>query len=394
MLNGLLNLLQGQIHIRAECAFPERILNLCSIHDLAFWDLKWENETTFTCRISRQDFRRLRQAAEKLDCTLSVMGREGVPFFLLRFRHRQALLVGLVGCSLALFLGSFFIWEFRIEGNERVPEETILRALEKNDVNLGTFGLLLDGEQLRNEILLEIPELSWIAINVSGCCANVQVRERLAPPELVDEQTPANVVARQPGLVLKVRAMDGVASVLPGMAVTEGQLLISGVEDTEPFGARIFAGMGSVEARTWHALTTRIPMTMQEKRATGSKKTAISLLIGKRRVKFFANSSIEDRKYDKIRKNYQTSVLGIPLPIKVVVETYRFYEPETVQIEAVQAEQLGEAVLQEQLQQMVEPYGTISSTRCTSRQLGNTLEVTLSAECVEEIGIRVPILRE
>lgn len=394
MLTGAVSRLRGQVRIRVECAFPERILNLCSARNLAFWDLEWESSTAFTCRVSRRDFANLRQAAEKLDCTLMVTDREGVPFFLRRFRHRQTLLVGLVGCGLALFLGSFFIWDFRIEGNQTVPTERILRSLEKNGVGIGAFGLSLDGEDIRNHVLLDIPELCWVAVNVSGCRANVQVRERAAAPELMDERTPSNVVARRAGLVLKVRAMDGVTCALPGSAVTQGQLLISGVEDTETFGARVLAGMGSVQARTWYTLTTHIPLTVPEKQYTGKEKSGLSLVFGKRRIKFFANSSIEGAKYDKITNRTSLSILGIPLPITLVMETYRFYETTATALEPIQGERLGETVLTEQLEAMVAPYGTVKSTLCTSRQRGDVLEVTLTAECEEEIGEIAPILTD
>ena len=50
MLTGLVNRLRGQVRVRAECAFPERVLNLCGARDLAFWDLEWESPTAFTCR--------------------------------------------------------------------------------------------------------------------------------------------------------------------------------------------------------------------------------------------------------------------------------------------------------------------------------------------------------
>lgn len=36
MLNELVNRLRGQVWIRAESAFPERVLNLCGARDLAF----------------------------------------------------------------------------------------------------------------------------------------------------------------------------------------------------------------------------------------------------------------------------------------------------------------------------------------------------------------------
>ena len=393
-MKGLLNRLWGQVRLRVECPYPERVLNLCSARNLAFWDLQWEDATTFTCRLSRRDCAALRQTAERLECRLTVLEREGVPFFLGRFRHRQTLAVGLVGGGLALFLGSFFIWDFTITGNEAVPDEEILRALEDCGVTIGSFGLALDGEGIRNHVLLDIPELSWIAVNVSGCRAEVQVRERVEPPELLDEVTPTNVVARRAGLVLEVRDWNGRAAVLPGSAVTEGQMLISGVEDLDTLGARVIAGNGSVQARTWYSLTTTIPLTGEEKRYTGEEKTRVSLVLGKQRIKFFSNSSITGEKYDKITKRTPWSLLGVPLPVTVVTETYRFYETEPEALDVAQAEARGEAILREQLEAMVAPYGTITSTLCSSRQRGETLEVTLAAECVEEIAQIAPIYTE
>lgn len=394
MLTRLINHLRGQVRVRAECAFPERVLNLCGAQDLAFWDLEWESPTAFTCRLSRRDWRALREAGKKLDCTFDLVGREGAPYFLFRFRHRQALLVGLVGCALALFLGSFFIWDFQVEGNVTVPTERILRALEKNGVTLGTFGLSLDGEDIRNHVLLDVPELIWIAVNVSGCRAEVQVRERTPPPVMVDRREPCNLVARRAGLVKNVQTIGGVACVVPGSAVTEGQILISGVEDTDTVGARVLAGLGKVEARTWYDFTASMPLTVLEKRYTGKEKTGVSLIFGSRRIKFFSNSSIDGTEYDKITSRHPLNLLGVPLPVTVVTETWRFYEAVPRARTAAEAEKAAEALLTAQLREQVEPYGEVKSTLCSSRQRGDTLVVTLSAECLEEIGKTAPIYTE
>lgn len=394
MLTGLVNRLRGQVLIRAECAFPERVLNLCGAQDLAFWDLKWESPTAFTCRLSRGDWKRLRAAGKNLDCTFDLVGREGAPYFLLRFRHRQALLIGLMACALGLFLGSFFIWDFQVEGNETVPTERILRALEKNGVGLGTFGLSLDGERIRNHVLLDVPELCWIAVNVSGCRASVQVRERTPPPVMIDRRQPCNLVARRAGLVKRVQTIGGVACVVPGVAVTEGQILISGVEDTDTVGARVLAGLGKVEARTWYSLTASMPLSVPEKRYTGKEKTGVSLILGTRRIKFFSNSSIEGAEYDKITRRFPVTLLGVPLPVTVVTETWRFYEAVPVPRAASEAERAAGAILAAQLHEMVEPYGEVKSTLCSSRQKGDALLVTLSAECLEEIGETAPIYTE
>ncbi len=394
MLNQIVNRLQGQVRVRVESGFPERVINLCSARNLAFWDLRWESPGVFTCTLSRQDYYRMRRAAKKLECTLRVEKKEGVPFFLGRFRRRQALLLGLALCGCALLLGSFFIWDFHIEGNVSVPDEEILRALERNGVCIGTYGLSVDGEDLRNHILLEIPELSWITVNVSGFRAHVQVRDRVQAPELADNSTPTNLVARRAGLVLEIETLAGEKLVLPGTTVEEGQILISGVSDSDTVGAIFSAGMGSVWARTWYQLETRIPLTDSRKVDTGKEKTGLSLIFGTHRIKFYGNPSRSGEKYDKIAQKTRLSLFGLPLPIAVEKETYRFYETEERALDPAAAEARGEEILTDYLYTLLAADGEVRSTLCTSRKDGDVLTVTLPAECREQIGVSVPVYTE
>ena len=217
---------------------------------------------------------------------------------------------------------------------------------------------------------------------------------RTPPPVMVDRREPCNLVARRAGLVKNVQTIGGVACVVPGSAVTEGQILISGVEDTDTVGARVLAGLGKVEARTWYDFTASMPLTVLEKRYTGKEKTGVSLIFGSRRIKFFSNSSIDGTEYDKITSRHPLNLLGVPLPVTVVTETWRFYEAVPRARTAAEAEKAAEALLTAQLREQVEPYGEVKSTLCSSRQRGNTLVVTLSAECLEEIGKTAPIYTE
>ena len=79
------------------------------------------------------------------------------------------------------------------------------------------------------------------------------------------------------------------------------------------------------------------------------------------------------------------------MPVTLVTETWRFYETVPVPQDAAQAEKAAEAILSAQLREMVEPYGEVRSSLCSARQRGDTLVVTLSAECREEIGEAAPI---
>ena len=396
MLDKLLSRLGGQVRVRVECGYPERVMNLCARRGLSFWDLSWESPTAFSLRLSRRDWKSLREEAASLGCEFRVLERSGVPYLAAQLWNRPALAITLAVWGAALFLGSFFIWDFEIQGNETVPEERILRALERQGVGLGSFGLVVDGEDLRNHVLLEIPELQWIAVNVSGCRAHVQVRERREPPEIADLRTPSNVIARRDGLVLEVQALDGEAAVLPGMTVTAGQLLISGREELETTGTvRVMPGHGSVKARTWHSLTTVVSLKSVEKQPTGVEKTGLSLILGRRRIKFFSNRGVAGleagREYDKMTERVPLRFFGVPLPLTVVREQYRFYESVPMSIRAAEAQRRGEAALRSQLEREAAPYGEVRSALVSARQRGDALEVTLTAECVEEIGVRVPM---
>lgn len=390
-MGKLVNRVRGEVRVRAESAFPERVLNLCGARELSFWDLRWESPTALSFRMTRQDFSALRQAAGKLECTFTVLERQGGAYLLRRWLDRPGLLVGLVACGLCLFLSTFFVWEFHVTGNTTVPTEKILRALEKNGVSRGSFAMSLDGEDIRNHVLLDLPELSWIAVNVSGCRAEVQVAERVLPPELPDRKSPANVVARRPGLVLEIQAHRGVRCVMPGTTVEEGELLISGVEDTDTVGAAIGPSLGKITARTWYSLETTVPLTAVEKRYTGEEKRKYSWIFGTHRVKFFANSSVEGKDCDKINQIHPLSLFGVPLPLRVETETYRLFERVPVERKPETVERQTGEVLRAYLERLVEPYGKVSSTLVSSRRQGDVLHVTLKAECREEIGERRPL---
>lgn len=394
LLEKVTNRLKGQVRICVTAAFPERVLNLCGTRNLVLWDVTWISPTEFECTLSRQDYAVLRRAAEKLDCTISARTRAGVPFLLGRLRRRQVLAAGACVCALLVFVSSFFIWDFEITGNRTVPDEEILRALEKNGVGLGTFCLSVDQAELRNHVLLDLPKLNWIAVNVSGCRAQVQVRERVPKPELINRQIPSNVVARRDGLVTRVEAWNGEKLVLPGTTVESGQILISGMQDTGTFGARLVAGIGKVYARTWYRLSTEIPLNVDKKVYLDGAQRRFSLIFGAKRIKFYGNGSYSTGRYDKITTRTPLRPFGLPTPLTAETETYVPYSTVRETLSAAEAQKRGRKILEEYLRSLLDGEGKVSSVLCTSTRSGDTLTVRLRAECTEQIGRKEPIYTE
>lgn len=398
MLKKAVKLLRGSVCVRAKSAYPERMLNLCSARGIEFWDVRWIDDTALSFCVARGDLRALRRAAEGCGAEVSIERTAGTPFFFARLRRRHALFAGGILCAALLLVNSLFIWDFEVTGNETVPTETILHGLREHGVHRGTFIYSFRSQDICNRVLPELKDLCWVAVNVRGCKAYVQVRERVRAPERVNESEPTNVIAAKPGLITKVRALDGEKRVLPGTSVQQGQLLIAGVVDTggtekPSVTTRFLAGKGEVWARTWYDLTVRVPLTYEKKVYTGKEKRSHTLIWGENRLKIGAKgSSICNVDCDKIKNQTQWTLFGLfALPVTWETETLLPYELEVTPRSRADAEAQGKDVLETYLAALLGETGSVTQRRFSTAVEGDTLVVTLSAECEEQIGKEVPI---
>ena len=398
MLKKAVKLLRGSVCVRAKSAYPERMLNLCSARGIEFWDVRWIDDTALSFCVARGDLRALRRAAEGCGAEVSIERTAGTPFFFARLRRRHALFAGGILCAALLLVNSLFIWDFEVTGNETVPTETILHALREHGVHRGTFIYSFRSQDICNRVLPELKDLCWVAVNVRGCKAYVQVRERVRAPERVNESEPTNVIAAKPGLITKVRALDGEKRVLPGTSVQQGQLLIAGVVDTggtekPSVTTRFLAGKGEVWARTWYDLTVRVPLTYEKKVYTGKEKRSHTLIWGENRLKIGAKgSSICNVDCDKIKNQTQWTLFGLfALPVTWETETLLPYELEVTPRSRADAEAQGKDMLETYLAALLGETGSVTQRRFSTAVEGATLVVTLSAECAEQIGKEMPI---
>ena len=393
MYKKAVNFLRGNVRVQVETAYPERMLNLCGEQGILFWDLQWRSPISFSLRTTRKGLRQLRQLCDE-STEITIIREQGVPILWRRIKTHYVLLGGLVLFWLLLFGGNLFIWDFEVSGNQSVPTETILRALEHYGLTIGSPGITIDQEDLRNHVLLEVHDISWLAVNVKGCTAHVQVVERLRPPEGEPEDEVCNVVAKRGGLVTKVEALGGEAMVLPGSTVTEGELLISGVADSERHGMRLMHGYGQVRARTWYDLSVSVPLKQEEKGEMVKRRRHLALDFGKRRLKFYGKGSVSGEECDKIIKYKPSSIMGLRLPLTWVVEECTYYQKAQTDREISAARQEGEALLLQELTEQIGADGTVEEKRFAVSRQGNVLLVTLRAECEEQIGQSVPVAVE
>ena len=394
-MQKLINFLLGSVSLEITGAFPERFLNLCAQAGLGFWALEWPDSHTLRLRAAGKDLKALTRLAQQAMCDLTVRRRFGIPFFLLRFRRRYALLLGLALSMCTVCVLSRFILTVDVQGNEQVPSSVILAELKRLGVRPGAYGPSINENMVCGEALLNLKDLAWISVNLHGTRAEVLVRERAPKPDIVDESVPAHIVADGSGIITHMEVLSGQAQAQEGDTVLEGEVLISGVVDLrEPayseldIGTLTVRASGKVYARTWRTLTAVLPLEAQVKEYTGEQISRWSLTIFGHRLQFYKNSGISYERYDKIKN---TRVLTLPggreMPLALTKETVREYGARAADIDA----DAGETLLREQLEErllglMETREGEVLSTQFTAQRRNGMLTVTLTAECSEQIG--------
>ena len=389
-----MNQARGTVVLCITGKFPERFLNLCAQHRIAYWGLSWVGEHTIRLTTFAQNRRRMEPLAERIDCTIQVEDSKGLPEFLSHFRRRYAFLIGLACSLLAVCVLSSFILTIEVTGNSTVPTSEILWELRRQGVRIGVYGPSLDRKVIAQQALVHLDTLSWMSINLYGTRLEVVVREAVEPPELLEDEGFFDIVAEADGIITQIEPLQGEAVVQEGDTVAQGDMLISGTITMEPplysdLPIRTYQthARGRVYARTWRTVTAVIPTEASIKVYTGEKHSNWSLSLLGFHMDFFQKSSIFPSGYDKITKSYPLTLPdGTTLPVMLVAEQFHAYQLETVSIQVDEAQNLLEERLLEQLQKTIGSEGQILSTDYRSRVWNGLLEVTLTAECREEIG--------
>ena len=396
-MKRLMNFLRGMVTLTVTGPFPERLINLCAQEEIDFWAVTWLDMNTLRLTTRRRTLALLRELAERVGCQVQVEGSRGLPDFLLRFRKRYAFLVGLTLSLCAVAVLSRFVLTIEVTGNERVPTAVILTQLRQLGVKPGVYGPSIDRQQVAQEALLELEELSWMGINLHGTRLEVIVRESIPAPERVDKKGYYDIVAEADGIITQVEAELGDAVVKEGDTVLAGETLISGTVTMEPpqysdLPNRYYQthARGRVWARTWRTLTAAIPVQAEVKEYTGEKRTGWTLeWMGRRWILWGGGGG--EIGWEQTENTWRAVLPGgVALPLSLERETRRAYTTRSLEVDLEAAQSLLEEQLRERLEKLIGEDGTVVSTNCSARVADGQFQVTLAAECREEIGKEIP----
>ena len=391
MLMRCINFLRGSVRIAVRGAGVERFLNICAANGIAFWGVKRVTDDCIEANVRINGFFALRPYAKKCMCRIHVAGKTGAPFYGQRFRRRHALFIGTVLCAVLLWVLSGFVWTIGMEGCERMTEAELLTLLGQNGLRVGVRTAAVDVQELRNAVLEQTSELSYLAINLQGSHAQVIVRERGVTPEKIDSGAPCDVVSDKAGVVEKLIVRAGAAATEVGRTLAPGDLIAGGAMLSQQGETWLVHADAEVTLRTWRTVRLALPDGIDGLRETGEVKTRRALIIGSRRINLYFIESDPFACYDKTVKRESLEVSeNLRFPVTLVTEVYRELERQPLEL----SEEKCAGTLEKRLQEMLARQAVgaeVTETGYTFEKQEGRFLATLEAECLESCGVQTPV---
>ena len=191
-----------------------------------------------------------------------------------KYRNRIGIPIGIFSAVIIIIVFSTRIWKIEIKGCESQLADRIISELNENGLKIGCYKHGIDVRELQSKIMLEEDGVSWIAINIVGSTAYIEVSERRQPPEkLFDNNKVANIVAECDGQIKYLEIYSGQAMVKIGEAVRKGDILVSGIMEDQ-YGKKQFKyARAKVIARTEQEDAVEIPLKQFVWQNAGESKT-------------------------------------------------------------------------------------------------------------------------
>lgn len=392
-MQRILDSTKAVVDITIAGAYPEEFINRLAADSIPFWNLNKKDPLNWDVSMFASDYKNIRKTAKRSMCRTHIRRKRGLPFRMKRLRKRRILIFGTIAAILAALMLPLFIWTFEVEGNVKVSDREIIRALNEIGIDVGTFGYSVNPVITETKMLLKIPQLSYLTINVKGGKASVVVREDVPAPEILDETVVTDLVATETGVITKMEILRGNALVETGQTVFKGEKLVTGLiehyANETLFTVQAVRSMGEVYARTWKKAAATMPLEYMQKEPTGEEKTKYSLIIGSKRINFYFNSGNSYDKCDKIiETEYLTLPGGIQFPLALEKITERAFETSWAVID----EQTAEKQLQDWLCRSIKSRllgGQIIKAEFETHAASGLITVTAVAECEQQIATEV-----
>lgn len=287
-MNAVRHYREGAVRVRLTGFSPERFFNLCGQGGVEIWKVSCDGRE-YEFHTTVRGFFSCRPFVRKSGVRLKILEKTGLPFFLYRNRKRKLWAAGFLLFFLLLGVLSLFVWDIELQGNLRHSDNELLHFLGTREITCGILKSGVDCEAVESLLRNEYPDITWVSARLEGTRLFVQIKENGAALQApLQEETPADLVARADGEIVSMIVRSGTPLVAPGDAVEKGQVLVSGrIPITDDGGAVVseyqVRADADIVAQTEYEEEKSVPVWYEKQVLTGRKRRGIFLqAFGKR----------------------------------------------------------------------------------------------------------------
>ena len=295
------NYRNGIILIEIQSLIPEKFINLMWENGIYMKNIRKKSITTMTMKINLKDYDKVEYIAKKTDDRIKIIGRRGIAFFVIKLKKKITLVSGIILFVAVIYCLSTFVWKIEIDSSGEIAPYRIRQQLKSYGIKPGTNKSKIDVYSVEKDLMRDNDDIMWVKVRLQGSELNINVVEKKSPPDISEDNTPCNLVAKKDGKVLRVYTTLGTPVVKAGDEVKKGQLLVKGEQGIEGSSYSVHAA-GYVICSTMYESSALVKINGVKDVRTGRKMDNYYINLGGKKI-YLKKDNDKFNKYDRIEES-------------------------------------------------------------------------------------------
>lgn len=284
-LENLSEFWRGGLIIEIPEDGSRRIMNMCHYKGITLSNLtvcspdkdRTDSSDLVRFYVSLPDFYQLLPLFSKVGVRFHIAKKRGVPFIIHNLFRKKSSMAGFFSFFIALWLFSSFVWDIRIEGQEKHTYEELSKYLKSIEVSKGMPVKKVDCNELEKKLRKKYADIGWVSAQLDGSVLTINLVEVHEETKVKEYKNPRHLIAQSDGKVVSILTRHGTPLVKKGDMVSRGAILVSGVveikqEDMSIISKYAVAADADIMIERTCKYRDSFPMNYKKKVSTGVKK--------------------------------------------------------------------------------------------------------------------------